>query len=183
MPPGARAASRDAAQDGRRVLHLARRRDSATCSGADADVFRARFGVLPDGNAPFDPQGEFTDKNLLYTARPLDGCRRRPPAGRRDEVEDALARARGAAARRRVDAAAAASRRQGADGVERADDRGLRARRAHAGRRATAYLDDARRAARFVRDAPLGRRRRGRCCGAIARAMPASTAMPRTTRI
>jgi uncharacterized protein len=40
--------------------------------GADADVFRLRFGVLPDGNAPFDPQGEFTHKNLLYTARPLE---------------------------------------------------------------------------------------------------------------
>ena len=28
--------------------------------GGDADVFRARYGVLPDGNAPFDPQEEFT---------------------------------------------------------------------------------------------------------------------------
>jgi uncharacterized protein YyaL (SSP411 family) len=40
--------------------------------GADADVFRERFGVRPGGNAPFDPQDEFTNKNLLYTARPLD---------------------------------------------------------------------------------------------------------------
>jgi uncharacterized protein YyaL (SSP411 family) len=40
--------------------------------GADADVFRIRFGVLPDGNAPFDPQNEFTHKNLLYTARTID---------------------------------------------------------------------------------------------------------------
>jgi uncharacterized protein YyaL (SSP411 family) len=37
--------------------------------GQDADLFCARFGVLPDGNAPADPQGEFTHKNLLYTAR------------------------------------------------------------------------------------------------------------------
>jgi uncharacterized protein YyaL (SSP411 family) len=35
-------------------------------------VFRARYGVLPDGNAPFDPQNEFTHKNLLYTSAPLD---------------------------------------------------------------------------------------------------------------
>ena len=28
--------------------------------------------MKPDGNAPFDPQDEFTGKNLLYTARSLD---------------------------------------------------------------------------------------------------------------
>jgi len=37
--------------------------------GPDADVFAARFGVLPDGNAPADPQGEFAGRNLLYGAR------------------------------------------------------------------------------------------------------------------
>jgi uncharacterized protein YyaL (SSP411 family) len=40
--------------------------------GEDAPIFRARYGVLPGGNAPFDPQEEFTGKNLLYTARPLE---------------------------------------------------------------------------------------------------------------
>jgi uncharacterized protein YyaL (SSP411 family) len=40
--------------------------------GADAEVFRLRFGVLPDGNAPFDPQAEFTHKNLLYTAQSIE---------------------------------------------------------------------------------------------------------------
>jgi len=40
--------------------------------GAEAEVFRMRFGILPDGNAPFDPQGEFTHRNLLYTARPIE---------------------------------------------------------------------------------------------------------------
>jgi uncharacterized protein YyaL (SSP411 family) len=40
--------------------------------GEDAEVFRLRYGVRPDGNAPADPQGEFTGKNLLYTARPID---------------------------------------------------------------------------------------------------------------
>jgi uncharacterized protein YyaL (SSP411 family) len=39
--------------------------------GVDAAVFGERFGVRPGGNAPFDPQNEFTNKNLLYTARPL----------------------------------------------------------------------------------------------------------------
>ena len=43
-----------------------------------------RFGIEPNGNAPFDPQQEFTGKNLLYTATTFDdiaaACR---PAGRR----------------------------------------------------------------------------------------------------
>ena len=40
--------------------------------GADADMFRLRYGILPGGNAPFDPQNEFTGKNLLYTAVTVD---------------------------------------------------------------------------------------------------------------
>ena len=36
--------------------------------GADADVVRRRLGIRPDGNAPSDPQGEFTGQNILYTA-------------------------------------------------------------------------------------------------------------------
>ena len=39
--------------------------------GVHADAFRERFGVRPGGNAPFDPQNEFANKNLLHTARPL----------------------------------------------------------------------------------------------------------------
>ena len=39
--------------------------------GADADVARLRFGILPDGNAPQDPQGEFTGRNLLYAAQSI----------------------------------------------------------------------------------------------------------------
>jgi uncharacterized protein YyaL (SSP411 family) len=33
--------------------------------------FELRYGVLPDGNAPFDPQQEFEGKNILYTARSI----------------------------------------------------------------------------------------------------------------
>jgi len=40
--------------------------------GEDAELFGRRFGVRPGGNAPSDPQGEFTNKNLLYTATSLD---------------------------------------------------------------------------------------------------------------
>jgi uncharacterized protein YyaL (SSP411 family) len=61
--------------------------------GHDADLFRARFGVLPDGNAPFDPQNEFTHKNLLYTAKPIDDLAR--DAGRSPEdITAALDKAR-----------------------------------------------------------------------------------------
>ncbi len=40
--------------------------------GADADIIRRRFGIEAGGNAPQDPQGEFTGMNLLYTARSID---------------------------------------------------------------------------------------------------------------
>ncbi len=36
--------------------------------GDHAPAFVGRYGVLPNGNAPFDPQHEFVNKNLLYTA-------------------------------------------------------------------------------------------------------------------
>jgi uncharacterized protein len=61
--------------------------------GDDANVFRIRYGVLPDGNAPFDPQNEFVHKNLLYTARGIDEVMS-ATARSRAEVEAALARAR-----------------------------------------------------------------------------------------
>ena len=38
--------------------------------GKDADLFASCYGVRPGGNAPADPQGEFENKNLLYTAAP-----------------------------------------------------------------------------------------------------------------
>jgi hypothetical protein len=40
--------------------------------GDDAGIARLRFGIQPEGNAPHDPQGEFTGKNLLYTARSIE---------------------------------------------------------------------------------------------------------------
>ena len=44
--------------------------------GDDADVVRSRYGVEPNGNAPQDPHGEFTGKNLLYVARGVDDVAR-----------------------------------------------------------------------------------------------------------
>ena len=61
--------------------------------GDDAEVVRRRFGIEPGGNAPSDPQGEFTGKNLLYIAQPTADVARR--SGRSEtEVVEALARAR-----------------------------------------------------------------------------------------
>ncbi len=44
----------------------------ARVTGADADVVRLRYGILPEGNAPSDAQEEFTHRNILYSARSLD---------------------------------------------------------------------------------------------------------------
>ncbi len=39
--------------------------------GPDSRVWEMRFGVLPGGNAPFDPQDEFGRNNLFYTAKTI----------------------------------------------------------------------------------------------------------------
>ncbi len=40
--------------------------------GEQAAIAKSRFGVEAEGNAPVDPQQEFTGKNLLYVARSVD---------------------------------------------------------------------------------------------------------------
>ena len=40
--------------------------------GDGAALVRRRWGIEPGGNAPHDPQGEFTGKNLLYTAQSIE---------------------------------------------------------------------------------------------------------------
>jgi uncharacterized protein len=60
---------------------------------ADFDVFRYRFGIRPDGNAPEDPQGEFTGKNLLYVASTIEEVAQRAGVSR-DEVDASLQRSR-----------------------------------------------------------------------------------------
>ncbi len=39
--------------------------------GPDSRVWEMRFGVLPGGNAPFDPHDEFGNRNLFYTAKTI----------------------------------------------------------------------------------------------------------------
>ena len=59
----------------------------------DFEPFRHRFGIRGDGNAPEDPQGEFTGKNLLYVASSLEDVASRT-GSTREAVEAALHRAR-----------------------------------------------------------------------------------------
>jgi uncharacterized protein YyaL (SSP411 family) len=40
--------------------------------GDDAPIARRRFGIEASGNAPSDPQGEFTGKNLLYISEHVE---------------------------------------------------------------------------------------------------------------
>ena len=64
-----------------------------TLLGDDADLARRRFGIEPGGNAPNDPQGEFTGKNLLYIAQSIPDLAAR--TGRTDDdVTAALERVR-----------------------------------------------------------------------------------------
>ena len=76
------------------AFYLWRAGDVDQLFGADAAAVRVvkkRFGIQPDGNAPSDPQQEFTGKNLLYVAAGIDEL-----AGSGDEatIVDLLTRAR-----------------------------------------------------------------------------------------
>jgi uncharacterized protein YyaL (SSP411 family) len=54
------------------AFYIWRDDEVAQVTGEDVDVVRLRYGILPDGNAPSDPQDEFTHRNILYSARSLD---------------------------------------------------------------------------------------------------------------
>lgn len=61
--------------------------------GDDSRVFELRYGLLPDGNAPFDPHNELGKKNLLYTARGVADVAQEA-ALEPERVADVLVRAR-----------------------------------------------------------------------------------------
>jgi uncharacterized protein YyaL (SSP411 family) len=122
--------------------------DIADTLGPDADVFRLRYGILRDGNAPFDPQNEFTHKNLLYTARSFEEIA--AAVGQTaDEVASALARSR-----RALRAVRNRRPRPHLDDKVLTAWNGLMiaafARAARTLNGATGYLADAQRAARFI---------------------------------
>ena len=117
--------------------------------GADADVFSARFGIQPNGNAPHDPQQEFTGKNLLYVARSVDDVATETGQSQSD-VEAALERARA-----RLLTVRALRPRPGLDDKVLTAWNGLMiaafARASRCLSDGESYLQDAREAARFVR--------------------------------
>ncbi|HWW88726.1 MAG TPA: thioredoxin domain-containing protein, partial [Vicinamibacterales bacterium] len=116
----------------------------------DAGVVKLRFGIEADGNAPHDPQHEFTGKNLLYIARSIDEIA--PETGRTpSEVIDILNGARVRLFEERL-------KRPRPDRDEKILSawNGLMiaalARMGRLLRGSSAYLDAARRAATFMRE-------------------------------
>jgi len=61
--------------------------------GEDAAIVIRRFGVEKSGNAPVDPQQEFTGKNLLYAARSTEALAKEFEKSE-DEIAEILARCR-----------------------------------------------------------------------------------------
>ncbi|MHB8809814.1 MAG: thioredoxin domain-containing protein [Desulfobulbaceae bacterium] len=76
---------------------------------ADAKIFKYGYGILPDGNAPEDPQGEFKGRNILYLAHGPDEVAHQfhlPPAevrGSLDRSRDTLLRIRAKRTRPHLD--------------------------------------------------------------------------------
>jgi hypothetical protein len=126
--------------------------EMASILGDDADIARRRFGIEPGGNAPQDPQGEFTGRNLLYTAQSIEDIATR--SGRTpEEIMAALGRVRQAL----FDARASRPRPHLDDKVLTAWNGLMIAAFARAARvlpgspLASTYLESARRAATFVK--------------------------------
>jgi hypothetical protein len=127
--------------------------------GPDAETFRLRFGVEPDGNARDDPQGELAGRNILFVARSVEEVAQ--ATGRSlEDVGGALQRSRDT-----LFAARARRPRPHLDDKVLTAWNGLmiaafaRAARVAAGwdpvlgDEAASYLRSAQRAGRFIRDA------------------------------
>ncbi len=75
------------------AFYLWRETEVDSLLGNDAALVKARFGIEPNGNAPADPQQEFTGKNLLYVAQGYEDLSRTfSKSG--DEIADTIGRAR-----------------------------------------------------------------------------------------
>ncbi len=72
VPPDPSSAAGDGGRKKEGAFYVWSDAEIAALLGADADVVRRRFGIVPDGNAPQDPHGEFTGQNLLYTAHSVE---------------------------------------------------------------------------------------------------------------
>jgi uncharacterized protein YyaL (SSP411 family) len=126
--------------------------------GVDATIVKLRFGVEPAGNAPQDPQQEFTGKNLLFVARSIDDIAKQTNRSA-DEVVDVLHATRlkmfkerlGRARPQRDDKVLAAWNGLMIGAFARMA-RALRGLGADGRTAGTPYLEAARRAAEFIRE-------------------------------
>src|SRR5581483_5665216 len=91
VPPEAAGSAAPEKKEG--AFYLWRADELDALLGGDADVVKLRFGIEPNGNAPHDPQQEFTGKNLLYVARSVDEVARAAGLSN-DRVVEILNRAR-----------------------------------------------------------------------------------------
>jgi uncharacterized protein YyaL (SSP411 family) len=91
VPPEAAGAERPHKSEG--AFYLWTANEIEALLGADAPIVAARFGIEPGGNAPFDPEGEFAGRNLLYVAHSIDDIAARTGRAPAD-VEAALDSAR-----------------------------------------------------------------------------------------
>jgi hypothetical protein len=93
-PEGAFYSAEDADSEGREgAFYVWTAAEIDRLFGSDAPLVRRHFGIEDRGNAPEDPQGEFTGQNILYVAQSVEEVAAR--SGRPiDEVISVLARAR-----------------------------------------------------------------------------------------
>jgi uncharacterized protein YyaL (SSP411 family) len=83
----------DPTEAGEGAFYVWSRREIERLLGDDAGVFCLYYGVEEEGNAPIDPQHEFTGRNILYVASSVEDTAR--ISGRMpDRVRLILARAR-----------------------------------------------------------------------------------------
>jgi uncharacterized protein YyaL (SSP411 family) len=75
------------------AFYLWRAEELDALLGGDASIVTRRFGVEAGGNAPVDPQQEFTGKNLLYVAADIDDLAREF-ARSADDITETLRRSR-----------------------------------------------------------------------------------------
>lgn len=72
VPPELAASGKDQVHKSEGAFYLWTKKEIDRVLGNDlAPLFAYRYGVHSDGNAPADPQGEFTGKNILYAAHTL----------------------------------------------------------------------------------------------------------------
>jgi uncharacterized protein YyaL (SSP411 family) len=141
------------------AFYLWTREEVVRLLGADADIVCKRFGIEEGGNAPHDPQGEFTGKNILYVDQSIEDIAAR--TGRPvEDIMNVLAKARPIL----FDAREERPRPHLDDKVVTAWNGLMIAAFARAGRVVESpasrrrYLDAARRAAEFIRSTLWQRR-------------------------